>query len=136
MKSGLKMRFKSVATLSFAALAFGACSKDGPLNVYYGMATAAEFGDYDGFLKGFTKQSQQMIQSQLSLAETYGLKSENPVAMLVFPTVEEVVEEGDTATLSVVRGSVRKKIIMKKTEEEGWRVDVKALADFWEKNPK
>ncbi len=122
--------------LAMAGLGLYGCDKSGPLNVYYGMATSAEFGDYDGFMKGFTKQSQQVIQSQLSLSETYGLKSENPVTMLVFPTVEEVVEEGDQAILTVVRGTVRKKLLMKKTEEEGWKIDVKALAEFWEKNPK
>jgi hypothetical protein len=120
----------------FAGLGASGCDKSGPLNVYYGMATAAEFGDYEGFMKGFTKQSQQVIQSQLSLSETYGLKAENPVTMLVFPTVEEVVEDGDQAILTVVRGTMRKKLLMKKTEEEGWKIDVKALAEFWEKNPK
>ena len=112
------------------------CGKSGPANVYYGMATAAEFGDDKGFLKGFTKESQQLIQAQLSLSESYGLKNENPVNMLVFSTVEKVTEEGDRAILDVSRGSAKRKIVMVNVPEEGWRIDVKVLGDFWEDEKK
>lgn len=119
-----------------ATLALMACDKAGPANIYWGMATAAEFGDDKGFLKGFTKESQQLIQAQLSLSESYGLKSSNPVSMLVFSSVDNVVEEGDKAILDVSRGNAKRKIVMVKVPEEGWRIDVKVLGDFWEDEKK
>lgn len=119
-----------------AGLFFAGCDKSGPENIYYGMVTAAEMGDYDGFLKGFTKQSQQLIQSQLSLSEAYGLKSENPVSMLVFAAVEEIQVEGEQAILSVSRGAAKKRILMVKDPEEGWRIDIKKLGDFWDEESK
>ena len=122
--------------LPLVALTLLACSKDGPANVYFGMATAAEFGDGKGFLKGFTKESQQLIEAQLSLSESYGLKTSNPVSMLVFSNVDTVVEDGDTAILDVSRGNAKRKIKMVKVPEEGWRIDVKVLGDFWEDEKK
>jgi hypothetical protein len=95
------------------------------------MATAAEFGDTEGFLKGFTKESKQLIQAQLSLSEAYGLKTENPLSMLVFSTVEKVEEDGETAILDVSRGNTKRKIKMVKVPDEGWRIDVKVLGDYW-----
>lgn len=117
--------------LCASALAFVACDKAGPTNVYYGMATAAEFGDTEGFLKGFTKESKQLIQAQLSLSEAYGLKADNPLSMLVFSTVEKVEEDGETAILDVSRGNTKRKIKMVKVPDEGWRIDVKVLGDYW-----
>ena len=122
--------------LTALALTLVACDKSGPANVYYGMATAAEFGDGEGFLKGFTKESQQLIQAQLSLSESYGLKQDNPVSMLVFSNVDNVVEEGERAILDVSRGSAKRKIVMVKVPDEGWRIDVKVLGDFWEDEKK
>lgn len=116
-----------------AALALGlaACGSPGPKQVYYGMATAAEFGDLKTFLDGFTKESQQIIQAQMSLSGAYGLKGEDPVAMLVFPAVEDVEEKDDKAYLTVSRGAVKKRIMMIKVEDVGWRIDAKQLAEFW-----
>ena len=122
--------------LTALTLTLVACDKSGPANVYYGMATAAEFGDGEGFLKGFTKESQQLIQAQLSLSESYGLKQDNPVSMLVFSNVDNVVEEGERAILDVSRGSAKRKIVMVKVPDEGWRIDVKVLGDFWEDEKK
>ncbi|MFO0746526.1 MAG: hypothetical protein U1F43_12755 [Myxococcota bacterium] len=116
-----------------AALALGlaACGSNGPKQVYYGMATAAEFGDLDTFLNGFTKESKQIVQAQLSLSGAYGLKSEDPVAMLVFPAVESVEEKDDKAILTVSRGSVKKRLLMVNVPDVGWRIDAKQLAEFW-----
>lgn len=139
MDAAARERFVSRSrTLSTSALALAllGCDKSGPANVYYGMATAAEFGDTEGFLKGFTKESQQLIQAQLSLSESYGLKRENPVSMLVFSNVDGVVEEGEQAILDVSRGSAKRKIVMVKVPDEGWRIDVKVLGDFWEDEKK
>lgn len=117
--------------LCASSLTLLACDKSGPSNVYYGMATAAEFGDTEGFLKGFTKESKQLIQAQLSLSEAYGLKNDNPLSMLVFSTIEKVEEDGETAILDVSRGNTKRKIKMIKVPEEGWRIDVKVLGDYW-----
>jgi len=119
-----------ITMLSLVALGLVACGK-GPKEVYYAMATAAEFGDAKGFLAGFTEESRQLVESQISLTEAYGLKHENPVALLVFPSVDGVEELEDEAILSLSRGSTEKRIIMVKTEE-GWRIDVKRLAKFWD----
>lgn len=139
MDAASRERFVSrsrALSMSALALALLGCDKSGPTNVYYGMATAAEFGDTEGFLKGFTKESQQLIQAQLSLSESYGLKRENPVAMLVFSNVDNVVEEGERAILDVSRGSAKRKIVMVNVPDEGWRIDVKVLGDFWEDEKK
>lgn len=112
------------------------CDKDGPINVYYGMATAAEFGDEKGFLMGFTEESKQLIEAQLSLSESYGLKKENPVSMLVFNNVDNVVIEEDRAILDVSTKSAKRKILMVNVPEVGWRIDVKILGDFWEEEKK
>ncbi len=124
------------AILGLLVATLAACDKDGPKNIYYGMATAAEFGDLKGFLKAFTKESQQLIEAQLSLSESYGLKKENPVSMLVFSNVDNVVEEEERAILDVSRGSAKRKIVMVKVPDEGWRIDVKVLGDFWEDEKK
>lgn len=129
-----------VRLLAFALfLSLSACAKDGPLNVYMDMSTAAQMGDYDGFLRGFTAQSKQLVQSQLKLSEAYDLKRSNPVDLLVFQSVESIEEvEGDknAVVLNVVSNNTRKRILMVKTEEEGWRIDVQKLAQFWEDEKK
>lgn len=115
-----------------AAAMLTACGAAGPKEVYYGMATAAEFGDLEGFLAGFTKESKQIIKAQLSLSEAYGLPNENPLTMLVFPAVDSVEETPDgKAILTLSKGSIRKRIIMSKSDEDGWKIDAKELADFW-----
>lgn len=123
-----------IAALGLMAAGLVACSK-GPKEVYYAMATAAEFGDAKGFLAGFTDESKQLVESQISLTEAYGLKRENPVTLLVFPNVDGVEEGDDEAILSLSRGPVKKRIVMVKTEQ-GWRIDTKRLAKFWEEERK
>lgn len=129
----MRLRLSAALTAGFILL-LSACDR-GPKEVYYDMATAAEFGDAEGFLAGFTEESKQLIASQISLTEAYGLKKENPVALLVFPSVDGVEEKDDEAILTVSRGTVEKRIVMVKTEE-GWKIDVKRLADFWEEERK
>jgi hypothetical protein len=121
--------------LVLAATLWG-CDKDDPINIYYGMATAAEFGDEKGFIKGFTKETTQLNEAQLSLSESYGLKNENPVTMLDFANVDNVVVEEDRAILDVSRGSSKRKIVMVNVPDVGWRIDVKVLGDFWEDQKK
>jgi hypothetical protein len=125
----MRLRLRAAMAASIAFL-LAACDK-GPREVYYEMATAAEFGDAEGFLAGFTEESKQLVASQISLTEAYGLKKENPVALLVFPSVDGVEEKDDEAILTVSRGTVERRIVMVKTDA-GWKIDVKRLADFWE----
>ena len=113
--------------LAVAGLA--ACD-DGPEEVYYGMATAAEMGDLDGFLDGFTEESRPLIQAQISLSEAYDLRNDNPVRLLVFSAVERVETEGDEAILDLSTGNAKQRILMIKTDD-GWRIDTKRLAEFW-----
>lgn len=124
-------RRSTFASAALMAVGLAACGAPGPKQVYYGMATAAEFGDLETFLNGFTKESKQIVQAQMSLSGAYGLKSEDPVAMLVFPAVEEVEVKDDKAILTVSRGSTRKRLLMVNVPDVGWRIDAKQLADFW-----
>ena len=129
--SGRTLGWVVMATLGIAA----GCGGAGPKQVYIGMTTSAEFGDVDGFLAAFTKESKPLVESQISLTEAYGLRNDNPATLLVFPTVDEVVEEGDKAFISVSKGSAKRKILMVKTDD-GWRIDVKLLAEFWDAEKK
>lgn len=125
-----------LAAFCLGTVAFSACDPDGPDNVYYGMTTAASMGDYEGFLMGFTDESRRLVESQLSLSEAYGLAKENPVSMLVFSDVDQVEIDGDEAILSVSRGRASRRILMVKDPELGWRIDVKKLGEFWDKERK
>jgi len=128
---------RRLQVLSFAALALvalAACDA-GPTEVYYSMSTAAEFGDLDGFLDGFTEESKPLIQAQISLSEAYGQKKNNPVRQLVFESVDSEKVEDDTAILEVSSGGRQQKIKMVKTDN-GWKIDTKVLADFWEDEKK
>lgn len=109
----------------------GACGGGGPKQVYFDMATAAEFGDTESFLSVFTPESKMLIESQISLTEAYGLKRENPVTLLVFPAIDEIEEREDEIILTVSRGSAKRRILMVNTDD-GWKIDVKKLAKFWE----
>ena len=117
-----------------ALLALSACG-EGPKQAYYGMATAAEMGDRQGFLDGFTKESRPLIEAQISLSEGYGLKRDNPVRQLVFKAVDKVETSDGQAILSVSRGSRKARILMVETDD-GWKIDTKKLAEFWEQEKK
>jgi hypothetical protein len=111
-----------------SALLVAACGGS-PTEVYYNMATAAEFGDRTGFLEAFTPDSRQLIEAQISLTEAYGLRRDNPVAMFVFPQVDGSEESGDDIILTVSRGSTTRRILFVKTDG-GWKIDLKKLARF------
>ncbi|TNF28543.1 MAG: hypothetical protein EP329_17710 [Deltaproteobacteria bacterium] len=123
-------RLKVLVAAAFALGALTAC-EPGPTEVYYSMSTAAEMGDLDGFLDGFTKESRPLIQAQLSLSEAYGQKNDNPVRQLVFDAVDSEKTEGDTAILEVSSGGRKQTIKMVKTDD-GWKIDTKDLAEFWD----
>jgi hypothetical protein len=119
--------------LAAGALAslLAACAPS-PEQVYADMGLAATFGDRKGFLEAFTPESQQLVESQISLTEAYGLKKENPVNLLIFPTVDSVEEAGEgEVVLNVSRGSTQRQILFVKTDD-GWRIDLKKLAKLWD----
>jgi len=130
-RRGRGLRWVAAGLLTFG---IAACDES-PQEVYVGMATAAQMGDLDGFLDGFTKESQPLIQAQISLSEAYDLKADNPVRQLVFDAVDKVETEGDVALLDVSSGGRKERLKMVKTED-GWRIDVKALAEFWDAEKK
>jgi hypothetical protein len=113
----------------------GACAPS-PEEVYADMGLAAAVGDRKGFLAAFTPESQQLVASQISLTEAYGLERDNPVTLLVFPTVDSVEEVGDGEVVLNVsgRGNKPKQILFVKTDE-GWRIDLKKLAKLWHPKP-
>ena len=123
------MRITLLLTL-LLPLALVACD-EGPTERYYGMVTAAEMGDREGFLNGFNEKSQKLIAAQISLSEAYdGI--DDPIKQLVFERVDSVEEVGEgRVVLDVMRGTVRKRILMVKDEEKGWIIDVNELAKFW-----
>ena len=110
----------------------GACTPS-PEEVYADMGLAAALGDRKGFLEAFTPESQQLVASQISLTEAYGLERDNPVTLLVFPSVDSVEEVGDGEVVLNVsgRGKKQKQILFIKTDE-GWRIDLKKLAKLWD----
>lgn len=126
-------RIATVGVLSLALLA--GCDQD-PKQVYYGMSTAAELGDRKGFLNAFTKESQPLIEAQISLSEAYSLKKSNPITQLVFGSVDSVKINEDKAIVSVSKGKRKKRILMVKTEEDGWRIDTRKLKEFWDSERK
>ncbi|MFT7582558.1 MAG: hypothetical protein ACI9MR_004240 [Myxococcota bacterium] len=131
-------------SLLLCVLLFGAsttaCDSVGPKGAYYGLATAAEMGDRDGFLRGFTEKSEKLVQAQISISEAYGraygLQNDDPIKQLVFSNVDAVEINDDKAILSVSRGAKKRKILMVNDEARGWVIDVAKLADFWEEERK
>lgn len=131
------MRHLVMTALAVSLLGFtGGCDSVGPEEAYYGLATSAEMGDRNGFLKGFTEKSEKLVQAQISISEAYGraygLQNDDPIKQLVFDNVEGVEINDDEAILSVSRGAKKRKILMVKDETRGWVIDVAKLADFWE----
>ncbi len=126
---------RRLATATALAAGVAACSPS-PEQVYADMGLAAAFGDRKGFLEAFTPESRQLVESQISLTEAYGLKKENPVNLLVFPSVDSVEEgaEGEVL-LNVSRGAMRRQILFVKTDD-GWRIDLKKLAKLWDPKSK
>ena len=127
------------------ALTMGACSQT-PTEVYVNMTTAAQMGDKEGFLKGFTMKSRALVDSLISLAEAYGMNQSNPYELLIFDEIEEEVIEGERAVLTVRhRGRSRKLLFVKEScegagalecDEGSWRIDTQKLETFWDEEGK
>lgn len=121
------------ATLALLMLLSVACSEQEPRSVYIDMTTAAQMGDRDGFMAGFTKESKALVEALITLSEAYGMRNANPYELLVFDAIEEqtIAENGKTAVLLVRTGGKKRKILMVYDEEDGWRIDTKRLEEFW-----
>lgn len=121
------------AALAAAFLLLSACGRS-PSEVYIDMTTAAQMGDRDGFLDGFSERSRDLVASLIGLSEAYGLLDANPYELLVFDAVddEEILPSGDRAILTIRKKGARRKILMVK-EEDGWRIDTRELETFWER---
>ncbi len=128
MKRAHRMALLGTSLLVTAALASG-CSR-GPGDVYVDMTTAAQMGDREGFLTGFTTASRPLVEALIGLSEAYGMRNSNPYELLVFDSIDDEVVEGDRAVLTVRTGAKTRRILM--IEEEGdWRIDTAALEKFW-----
>lgn len=114
-----------------AAVGSWGCERT-PSEVYIDMTTAAQMGDRDGFLAGFTTSSRALVEALIGLSEAYGLREANPYELLVFDAIDEEVVEDQRAVLHVrTRGKTRKVLMVK--EDDEWRIDTAALEDFWAK---
>ena len=136
------LRLTLALTLS---LCIAGCSQS-PTEVYVNMTTAAQMGDKDGFLEGFTLKSRALVGSLISLSEAYGMQDSNPYELLIFDEIEEEVIEGDQAVLQVRhRSRTRKLLFVKETckgageldcDEGAWRIDTQELETFWDEHGK
>ena len=119
-----------------------ACGES-PTEVYTNMATAAHFGDKDGFLAGFTEDSEKVLKGMIALTEAYGMPGSNPYELLVFDEVtrEDVFDKGKKfddfkcdkkCAVLAVRSTNRKKRILMVETDKGWRLDVHKLNKFWQ----
>ena len=120
-----------VLGLAFALCAAG-CSQS-PTEVYVNMTTAAQMGDREGFLSGFTERSRNLVGSLIGLSEAYGLLDSNPYELLVFDSIddEQIDASGERAVLEVRRGGSTRKILMIR-EDGAWKIDTEELETFWD----
>ena len=119
-------------TATLALMLFLVACDTSPTEVYVDMTTSAMFGDRDGFLAGFTKDSKKLVKALISLSEAYSFHDENPYEMLVFETVisEKIGDDDETAILKVKTGAAKAKILMVK-EDDQWRIDIDRLHAYW-----
>lgn len=121
------------ALLGFLALAglwLTGCQRT-PTEAYIDMSTAAQMGDREGFLAGFTTESRDLVEALITLSEAYGMTDSNPYELLVFDSVDEATIEDDRAVLVVRRRGTTRKILMV-LDEDAWRIDTKQLDAFWQ----
>lgn len=117
-----------------------------PSAVYINMTTAAQMGDKDGFLEGFTMKSRALVASLISLSEAYGMNQSNPYTLLIFDEIEEETIEGERAVLQVRhRGKTRKLLFIQEDcegageqdcDEGAWRIDTQELETYWAEHGK
>jgi hypothetical protein len=137
-----KLSARRYLSACIVAIALSTGCAQSPEAVYVNMTTAAQMGDREAFLDGFTSRSRPLVESLISLSEAYGLMDSNPYQLLVFDEVEEVVIEEERAILTVRRRTKTRQILMIKESCEGiatadcdegqWRIDHEALEAFWD----
>ena len=130
-----------------AAILLTACGQS-PTETYINMSTAARLGDRDAFLAGFTEDSRRIVEGLTSLSEAYGFKESDPYAKFVFDAVikEEKFGEGEKAgqytcdvPCAVItvqkkgKSDAKTKLLMLQMED-GYKIDLAAQEDFWQKN--
>lgn len=128
MSAGLRRAL--LGLFAIAALCVAGCQRT-PTEAYIDMSTAAQMGDRDGFLAGFTKESRDLVEALITLSEAYGMSDSNPYELLVFDSVDEETIEGDRAILAVRRRGKTRNILMVR-DEDAWRIDTKQLDAFWQ----
>ena len=117
-----------------------------PTEVYVNMTTAAQMGDKEGFLQGFTMKSRALVDSLISLSEAYGMNQSNPYTLLIFDEIESETIEGEQAVVRVRhRARTRSLLFVKETcegageqtcDEGAWRIDTQKLETYWDDNGK
>ena len=126
------MRQRLLLVLSLLMVLSAGCGKS-PTEAYVDMTTSAQLGDQEGFLNGFTERSRDLVGSMISLSEAYGIQDSDPYRLLVFDSVdgERIEADGERAVLDVRRGGTSREILMIREDDE-WRIDTRALEEFWE----
>ena len=130
------------------ALVGMACGQS-PTDTYLNMSTAAQLGDREAFLEGFTEDSRRIVKGLTSLSEAYGFRDSDPFTKFVFDKVlkEETYSEGERAgsyeckvpcaVLTVERTRKKKgkqtQLLLLETDD-GYRIDLSAQEEFWKKN--
>ena len=134
-----------VCTSLLAFVFLTGCAQS-PTEVYVNMTTAAQMGDKDGFLQGFTMKSRALVDSLISLSEAYGMNQSNPYTLLIFDEIESETIEGDQAVLRVRHRARTRNLLFVKESCEGaggqdcdegtWRIDTQALETYWDEHGK
>ena len=76
-------------------LALMAGCSAGPTESYQATVAAAQSGDRDAFLDGFTERSRDLVDAMLRLSDAYGVETTNPYELLIYDSVDGERIEGD-----------------------------------------
>lgn len=107
---------------------------ESPSEAYTQMTIAAQLGDEEAFLDGFTDDSRKIVAAFLRLAESYEIVRDEPYKKLVLAEVvgERFEEKGDERTAYVSARYRRKTIEVPMVRENGkWKVDAFELEQSW-----
>ena len=113
-------------------LALMAGCSAGPTESYQATVAAAQSGDRDAFLDGFTERSRDLVDAMLRLSDAYGVETTNPYELLIYDSVdgERIEGDGERAVLDVRRGKTTRQLLLIK-EDGDWRIDTLELESFW-----
>jgi len=105
-----------------------ACS-DSPREVFENMLAAAQKGDEEKFLDGFTGDSRPIVKSLLQLSSGARVSRRNPLQILTASEVTDEVIEGDRAYLTVKDNRGKTRLLMKRDGGK-WKFDIFELEKF------